>query len=59
MLIDKLNEQVKNLEDKLALVEAQLQAQGGETSLATQTLQQAASQMEVLLTFSYIYNYRE
>jgi hypothetical protein len=49
-LIDKLNEQVKQLEDQMALVTAQLEAQQQETKIAAQTLTEAATAMEVVST---------
>jgi chromosome segregation ATPase len=46
LLIDKLNEQIKVLEDSIALVSAQLLAQKEETGLATKTLVDAAKEMD-------------
>jgi hypothetical protein len=47
-LIDKLNEQVKQLEDTLALLDAQITAQRAETETARSTLSEAGKEMEVL-----------
>ena len=47
LLIDKLNEQIKQLEDKLTLTAAQLEAQKQETAFASKTLSEAGSEMEV------------
>jgi chromosome segregation ATPase len=48
LLIDKLSEQIKQLEDKLALTTAQLDAQKQETAFAAKTLAEAGSEMEVI-----------
>ncbi len=45
-LIDRLNEQIKELEEKIALSSAQLDAQKRETSLAAKTLSDAAAEMD-------------
>jgi flagellar capping protein FliD len=47
LLIDKLNEQIKQLENQYALFDAQLEAQQKETHLANQTLDEAGREMEV------------
>lgn len=54
LLIDKLNEQIKQLEDKIALTLAQLDAQKQETAFAGKTLSEAGSEMEVKNTDYYI-----
>jgi hypothetical protein len=51
-MIDKLNEQVKDLEDKLVLYEAQLDAQKKETNGAQEILQQAQAEMEVSISLT-------
>jgi hypothetical protein len=47
MYIDKLNEQIKEMEDKSLLFDAQLNAQKKETETATQILKEAQGEMEV------------
>ena len=46
IFIDKLNEQLKKLDEQLALHEAQLLAQRSETGGAQSTLAEAAAEME-------------
>jgi len=47
-LIDSLNEQLRHAQEELALTETQLVAQGGETSVARQTLKDASAEMEAI-----------
>lgn len=48
ILIDSLNEQLRHAQEELALTETQLVAQGGETSVARQTLKDASAEMEAI-----------
>jgi len=48
ILIDSLNEQLRRAQEELALTEAQLISQRGETSAATQTLKDANAEMEAI-----------
>lgn len=47
-MIDSLNEQLRHAQEELALTETQLVAQGGETSVARQTLKDASAEMEAI-----------
>jgi len=47
-LIDNLNEKLKRAQEELALTEAQLISQRGETGAAAQTLKQASTEMEAI-----------
>merc|ERR1719356_689678 len=48
ILIDKMNEDVKRLNEQKALLDAQLAAQKQETEAATQTLREAGKEMEAI-----------
>lgn len=48
LYIDSLNEQLKRLFEQLALYEAQLESQRGETSAAEETLAEAAKEMDMI-----------